>query len=95
MRTTRPARERVLVTGAAGHIGTVIRPRLARPNRVLRLLDTAEMAPAHDGEQVELLHGSVTDMHVVEQACRDVTSVSSARSSPPQNGPPPCSATWR
>jgi nucleoside-diphosphate-sugar epimerase len=30
----------VLITGAAGHIGTMLRPRLARPGRALRLLDT-------------------------------------------------------
>jgi len=66
---------RVLITGAAGRIGRRMRPRLARPGRVLRLLDTAEMAPAADGERVELVRGSVTDMDVLEQACAQVDAV--------------------
>src|SRR5262245_35739447 len=53
----------------------MIRPRLARPDRELHLLDTAEMQPAGNGERVTLFHGSVTDMDIVEQACRDVTAV--------------------
>jgi uronate dehydrogenase len=67
--------QRILITGAAGGIGTLMRPRLARPGRVLRLLDTAEMAPAADGEHVELVRGSVTDMDVLEQACAQVDAV--------------------
>jgi uronate dehydrogenase len=66
---------RVLITGAAGQIGSMIRPRLAHPNRVLRLLDTAEMERAGEGERVELVRGSVTDMSVVERACRNVNAV--------------------
>jgi uronate dehydrogenase len=30
---------RLLVTGSAGHVGRLLRPRLARPDRELRLLD--------------------------------------------------------
>jgi uronate dehydrogenase len=66
---------RILITGAAGRIGRRMRPRLARPDRVLRLLDTAEMAPAGDGERVELVRGSVTDMTVMEHACDRVDAV--------------------
>ena len=41
----------ILVTGAAGRIGTMLRPRLARPGRTLRLLDTAglEAGPGAGG----------------------------------------------
>jgi len=69
------AASRILITGAAGLIGRMIRPRLARANRILRLLDMVELGPAGEGERVELFQGSVTDMGVLEQACRDVSAV--------------------
>ncbi|MER6871206.1 NAD(P)-dependent oxidoreductase, partial [Amycolatopsis sp. NPDC000673] len=34
--------QRVLITGSAGVVGTLMRPRLRRDGRVLRLLDLAE-----------------------------------------------------
>ena len=40
----------VVVTGAAGLIGSMLRPRLARPGRTLRLLDLAPLA-AGPGEE--------------------------------------------
>ncbi|MFF3767416.1 NAD-dependent epimerase/dehydratase family protein [Streptomyces sp. NPDC001922] len=62
-------RERVLITGSAGGIGTQIRPRLRRPGRVLRLLDIGpQQAPGAD-EAVELVTASVTDRVAMEQAC--------------------------
>ena len=36
----------ILITGAAGQIGTMLRSRLARPDRTLRLLDTAPLDAA-------------------------------------------------
>jgi uronate dehydrogenase len=69
------ATSRVLVTGAAGGIGRKLRPRLARPGRVLRLLDTAEIAPPAASEDVEIVRGSVTDMDVMTQACQGVDAV--------------------
>src|SRR5205085_7808915 len=41
----------VVITGAAGLVGSMLRPRLARPGRTLRVLDIAPMA-AEPGEQV-------------------------------------------
>ncbi len=35
----------ILITGAAGQIGSMLRTRLARPGRTLRLLDTAPVDP--------------------------------------------------
>ena len=35
----------ILITGAAGQIGSMLRTRLARPGRTLRLLDTAPLDP--------------------------------------------------
>ncbi|MER7081736.1 Nucleoside-diphosphate-sugar epimerase [Saccharopolyspora kobensis] len=67
--------QRILITGAAGGIGTLLRPRLRRPGRVLRLLDIAPLPPPQPGEAVELVHGSLTDPEVMDAACRDVDAV--------------------
>lgn len=61
--------QRVLITGAAGGMGTLLRPRLARQDRVLRLLDIAPVPP---GDDAEVITGSVTDPDVIATACADV-----------------------
>ncbi|HYN95181.1 MAG TPA: NAD(P)-dependent oxidoreductase [Pilimelia sp.] len=66
---------RVLVTGAGGRIGRILRPRLAAPGRVLRLLDAAEQEPAAPGEAVELHTGDLTDAAVTASACAGVDAV--------------------
>lgn len=67
--------QRILITGAAGAVATLLRPRLARPGRVLRLLDVRETPdPAMDGAE-EVLVGSVTDLPAMIEACRDVAAV--------------------
>ncbi len=68
-----PAGETILVTGAAGRIGTMLRSRLARPGRVLRLLDVVPLGEAGPAE--ELLTASVTDMPAMTAACDGVTAV--------------------
>ncbi|HET7246532.1 MAG TPA: NAD-dependent epimerase/dehydratase family protein [Streptosporangiaceae bacterium] len=62
----------ILITGAAGGIGTMLRPRLARPGRTLRLLDIADMTP---GPAEEVIHASITDMDVMTAACRGASAV--------------------
>jgi uronate dehydrogenase len=62
----------ILVTGAAGLVGTMLRTRLARPGRTLRLLDTA-LITAGPGE--EAITASVTDLDAMTDACRDATAV--------------------
>jgi uronate dehydrogenase len=44
--------DRLLLTGAAGGLGQVLRPRLKRLCRVLRVSDIAAMASPDDGEEV-------------------------------------------
>ncbi|WP_210429936.1 aldehyde dehydrogenase family protein [Streptomyces physcomitrii] len=73
--TGRAPHQRVLITGAAGTVGTLMRPRLRRPGRTLRLLDLAAQPAAGDGEDVELLTASVTDPEAMAAACRDVDAV--------------------
>nr|MDT0662400.1 hypothetical protein [Micromonospora sp. DSM 115978] len=52
---------KLLVTGAAGRIGKLLRPRLARPDRPLRLLDIADQAPAGADEPVEIVRADIAD----------------------------------
>src|SRR6185437_8107291 len=52
-----------------------MRPRLAAENRILRLLDIAEMPEPADGERVELVRASVTDLAAMERACEGVDAV--------------------
>ncbi|WP_082126628.1 NAD-dependent epimerase/dehydratase family protein [Allosalinactinospora lopnorensis] len=65
--------ERILITGAAGGLATLMRPRLARPGRVLRLLDITEPAAPEPDEEV--VTASVTDRAAVAEAMRDVSAV--------------------
>ena len=56
----------ILITGAAGQVGTMLRKRLAAPGRVLRLLDVTRIQP---GAGEEALNASVTDMEAMVSAC--------------------------
>lgn len=69
------ADQRVLITGSAGIVGNLMRPRLRRPDRVLRLLDLAPQAEAEPGEAVELVTGSVTDPETMAKACSGVDAL--------------------
>jgi uronate dehydrogenase len=62
----------ILVTGAAGLVGSMLRPRLARPGRTLRLLDTVSIT-AGPGE--EAVTASVTDLDAMTDACRNAVAV--------------------
>ena len=62
----------IVITGAAGLVGSMLRPRLARPGRTLRVLDIAPLA-AGPGEEV--IQASVTDMDAMTAACRGADAV--------------------
>ena len=62
----------ILITGAAGHIGTMLREKLASPGRTLRLLDIAPLT-ARPGE--EAIQASVTDMDAMMGASRGADAV--------------------
>ncbi|MBO0776247.1 MAG: NAD(P)-dependent oxidoreductase, partial [Actinobacteria bacterium] len=62
----------ILITGAAGRIGSMLRPRLARPGRTLRLLDVAGLT-AGPGE--EAVQASVTDLAAMTAACQGADAV--------------------
>jgi NAD(P)-dependent dehydrogenase (short-subunit alcohol dehydrogenase family) len=67
----------ILITGAAGQIGSMLRPRLARPGRILRVLDTAPLdpAPPDTGPGEERVTASVTDLDAMTGACAGVDAV--------------------
>jgi uronate dehydrogenase len=65
----------VLVTGAAGRIGTMLRSRLARPGRTLRLLDVAPLAETPGAGAEELVRADVTDLDAMTHACEGVEAV--------------------
>jgi len=62
----------ILITGAAGRIGSMLRPRLARPGRTLRLLDVADLTA---GPAEEVVQASVTDMDAMTAASGGASAV--------------------
>jgi len=64
---------RVLVTGAAGTIGSMLRTGLPSAGWRLRLLDTAALGPPGDGE--ELVQADVRDTAALPAAMTDVDAV--------------------
>jgi uronate dehydrogenase len=52
--------DRVLITGAAGRLGMVLRPGLRGRVRMLRLLDAAPLDASQPGE--ELINADVRDL---------------------------------
>jgi uronate dehydrogenase len=62
----------ILITGAAGHIGGMLRSRLARPGRTLRLLD---VVPLTAGSGEEAIQGTITDADALTGACANVEAV--------------------
>ena len=62
----------VVITGAAGLVGSMLRPRLARPGRTLRVLD---IAPLTAGPGEEAIAASVTDMDAMTAACQGADAV--------------------
>jgi uronate dehydrogenase len=62
----------ILITGAAGLVGGMLRPRLAGPGRTLRLLD---LAPLTAGPGEEVIQASVTDLPALTEACAGADAV--------------------
>jgi uronate dehydrogenase len=62
----------VLITGAAGGVGSILRPRLARPGRTLRLLD---ITPIEAGPGEEAVTASVTDLAALTAASEGADAI--------------------
>jgi uronate dehydrogenase len=67
--------QRILMTGAAGTIGSLLRHSLAQPGRELRLLDVAAQSDVGPGESCEIVTGSFLDADTMRTACQDVDVV--------------------
>ncbi|WP_165974580.1 NAD-dependent epimerase/dehydratase family protein [Nonomuraea deserti] len=63
---------RILMTGAAGKVGTLLRPRLAREGRTLRLSD---LHPVEPGPGEEWVAADLADPAAVAGAMKDVDAV--------------------
>ena len=64
----------ILITGAAGSIGSMLRSRLARPGRVLRLLDVVPL-PGGPRTGEEAITASVTDLAAMTAACAGADAI--------------------
>jgi uronate dehydrogenase len=62
----------VLITGAAGRIGTMLRTRLAGTGRTLRLLDVTALSA---GAAEQVIQASITDMAALTSACAGADAV--------------------
>jgi hypothetical protein len=70
--TSPPGSGIIVLTGAAGRIGRMLRDRLARPDRVLRLVDIAPLVPSPAEEAIQ---ASVTDLAAMTAACAGAAAV--------------------
>jgi nucleoside-diphosphate-sugar epimerase len=65
--------DRLLITGAAGNMGRMLRPLLSREGRVLRLSDLTELSDLGAGE--ESIAADVTDGDAMAKACQGMDAV--------------------
>jgi len=68
-----PRFKRLLLTGAAGNLGRVLRPRMKRYCETLRVSDLAAMDPAGDGEEV--VPADLADLAAMQALLADVDAV--------------------
>jgi uronate dehydrogenase len=66
---------RILLTGAGGALGRVLREGLSRPGRELVLLDIAAQEPVADGEAAEIVTASVDDVDAVLAAAQGADAI--------------------
>jgi nucleoside-diphosphate-sugar epimerase len=64
---------RLLMTGAAGNMGRLLRPLLRREGRVVRLADLVEIEDPQPGE--EIIAADLTDADAIAKACQGVDAV--------------------
>jgi hypothetical protein len=67
--------ETILITGAKGTIGSMLRQSLRKEGRHLKLLDIAAQSPLGDHEDAELLVGSFLDRDVLANAVHGVDAI--------------------
>jgi hypothetical protein len=67
--------ETILITGAKGTIGSMLRQSLRKEGRHLKLLDIATQSPLGNDEDAELLVGSFLDRDVLENSVDGVDAI--------------------
>jgi uronate dehydrogenase len=67
--------ETILITGAKGTIGSMLRQSLRKKGRHLKLLDIAAQSPLEENEDAELLVGSFLDHDVLANAVQGVDAI--------------------
>jgi uronate dehydrogenase len=65
----------ILITGAQGSIGSMLRHSLRRAGRHLRLLDLVPLSPLEPGENAELITGSFLDPETIAAASAGARAV--------------------
>src|SRR5580704_9812312 len=65
----------IVITGGAGSIGSMLRPRLARPDRTLRLLDIVAIEAEQLGPREEAVRASATDLAAMTEVCQGADAV--------------------
>jgi uronate dehydrogenase len=65
----------ILITGAEGTIGSMLRTSLRRPGRRLRLLDVTPLSPLEPDENAELVVGSFLDPATIASACAGARAI--------------------
>ena len=65
--------KRILITGAAGNMGRMLRPMLRRDDRILRLADIVEIDDTVPGE--EFVNVDVVEPEAIAKACQDVHAI--------------------
>jgi len=66
---------RILITGAAGAIGVLLRGELARPDRELVLLDVAEQPAPAPGEAARVVAASIDDLDALLAAAEGAEAI--------------------
>jgi nucleoside-diphosphate-sugar epimerase len=72
---THVERHNVLITGANGLIGTLLRRTLRHPGRHLRLLDIVAQSELEPDEDATLIEGSFLDADLITEACEGVDAI--------------------
>jgi uronate dehydrogenase len=75
VRADAPVTQQILITGAAGQIGSWLRQSLRQPERHLRLLDIADQNNVEVDEDADLIVASCTDEAAMLSACHGVDVV--------------------
>lgn len=65
--------QRLLITGGAGKVAALLRPRIARPDRTVRLLDI--VPPSEIADDEEFVQGSLTDRALLDEVLKGIDAI--------------------